>query len=316
MFDAGGLTLANPEGAIARRSLYNPLPHVISADYFNTGLNGWMELMPNFTQPGFNSRQSVVEKKRWGPVMLSNATFAFAGTHGALTGNYSMKLATRAQANPYDQPPAPGGMSHALKRLTDHRPPGLRQFEMWFAYTPEQDRIGLGEKDIRAFGFLFDQQDERGRTYTGVRYLNSMDGKLVRRWQVCKAADVSDEQWAFNTRGDWCKRGIDPQWNGKRYPDGSTDGFEFIDAPAHHLCYNESDDKFNWTYFRLTIDTSTREYVELQCGDRVFDLRGLAPTLVESYANIMGLMNPILWVETDANRRVFLFVDSAVVSAE
>lgn len=307
---SGAARLAGASG------LYHPLPHLLCVDSFEKGLNGWMELMPNFTQPGFNSRKSIVEKKRFGPVMLSNATYAFAGTHGAMSGTYSMKLATRAQANPYHEPPAPGGMSHAIKRLTDIRPPGLRQVEMWFAYTPEQDRIGLGEKDIRAFGIMFDQQDQRGRTYTGVRYLNSMDGRLVRKWQFLQAAEVSDQEWAYGTEGDWCKRGIDPQWNGRRHEDGSTDGFVYVENGAQDLCYNESDDKINWQYLRLSVDTARREYVEFQSGRRVFDLRGIAPTLVDPYAGIMNLLNPIIWIETDTDRRVFLYVDTVVVSSE
>ncbi|MCC6679334.1 MAG: hypothetical protein IT445_00380 [Phycisphaeraceae bacterium] len=316
MFDISTTVLPGPGAERVQQTLYHPLTHVLSADYFNQGMNGWMELMPNFTQPGFNSRKSIVEKKRFGPVMLSNATFSYGGTHGALTGGYCLKLATRAEANPYEQPPASGSMSHAIKRLTDIHTPGLRQVECWFAYKPEQDRIGLGEKDIRAFGVMFDRQDQRGRTYAGVRYLNSVNGKLIKRWQIMQAADVTDEQWAHGTKGDWCKRGIDPQWNGRRYPDGSTDGFTFVEDGHHDLCYNESDDKFNWTYLRFVIDTAALEYVELQCGERVFNLRGLSLSLVDPYKGIMGLLNPIFWVETDADRRVFLFLDSVVVSSE
>jgi len=296
-------------------SRFQPLQHVLCYDDFAQGMNGWVELMPNFTQPGFRARDSVIEKTRWGPAMLSTASFGLVGTHGAMSGAYSLKLATRPVANPYEQPPAPGSMSHVIKRMSVHRPPGLVQMEAWYAYTPEQDRIGLGQKDIRGFGFIFDVQDAAHRYFIGARYLNSVNGELQRRWQIAKAADVTDNEWAYGTEGDWCRRGVDPMWFGQRYADGATDGFQFIEGGEQELCYNESDDKINWLYVRLLIDTAKREYVELQSGRDIFDLRGIRPTLVDPYANITGLLNPLVWLETDTDRRVFLFLDSLLISA-
>ena len=37
-------------GEILLRSRYQPLKRVLSYDVFNTGFNGWMTLMPNFTE--------------------------------------------------------------------------------------------------------------------------------------------------------------------------------------------------------------------------------------------------------------------------
>lgn len=295
-------------------SKFQPLPHILCYDDFDNGLCGWVDLMPNFTLPQFKARDSIIEKTQWGPIMLSTATFRHVGTHGSMNGIYSLKLATRPEANPYEQPPSPGSISHAIKRMTVHRPPGLMQLEMWYAYTPEQDRWGLSETDIRAFGVLFDVQDDKSRNFTGVRYVNSINGNLCKQWQYAQAADVSDEEWAYGTSGDWCKKGVDPIWYGKRRTDGTTDGFKFIPNSRQELCFNESDDKINWIYLRLLIDTKKKEYVELQSMNKTFDLRGCAPTHVAPYARIEGLLNPVLWVETDANRRVFLFVDSIVIS--
>src|SRR3546814_7394261 len=75
------------------------------------------------------------------------------------------------------------------------------------------------------------------------------------------AADVTDEELAYGTSGDWCKRGIDPIWYGRRHEDGSTDGFRFVPDGKQELCYNESDDKINWIYVRLLYDTEKKEYV-------------------------------------------------------
>jgi hypothetical protein len=297
-------------------SKFQPLKTILCYDDFDHGTCGYVDLTPNFTRDGFNSHRSIVDQSQWGPTMLSTATFGLVGTHGSMNGIYSLKLATRPVAAPYDQPPAAGSMGHALKRLSMHGPRGLKQLEMWYAYKPEQDRIGLGEKDIRGFGVLFDVQDETYRYFVGARYLNCMDGTLKRAWQYMCESTVSNEQWAYGTRGDWHKTGVDPQWFGRRYPDGTTDGFRFVPDGQQQLCYNESDDKINWQYFRLLFDTKKREYVELQSGDHVFDLRGIRPTYVPAYAGIQGLLNPSLWVEADTNRRVFLFVDSIVISSD
>ncbi len=304
----------NPNGVPER---FQPLPFVLAYDNFNDGMGGWLDLMPNFTKEGFKARQSIIDKTRWGPTMLSTATFGYMGTHGAMSGIYSLKLATRPVASRYEEPPAPGSMAHAIKRLSVFRPKGLIQMEMWYAYTPEQDRIGVGEKDVRAFGAAFDVQDESYRYFLGARFLNSVNGELKCQWQILKAdEDVTDQQWAYGRQGEWNKRGIDPMWYGRRYPDGRADGYQFVPGGQQRLCYNESDDKINWIYLRLTFDAARRQYVELQSGATVFDLRGIQPTLVQPYARIEGLLNPFVWIETDADRRVFLFLDSVVISCE
>jgi hypothetical protein len=293
---------------------FNPLPRILAYDDFDRGFCGWVDLTPNFTLENFDSRESIIEKKHFGPIMLSTASFGLVGTHGSMDGIYSLKLCTRPEANRYEEPPAPGSMSHAIKRLSVDKARGPVQFEMWYAYTPEMDRWGLSEKDIRAFGVLFDVQDDDHRYFTAVRYVNAVNGEMKQHWQVARTADVTDEEWAYGTSGDWCKRGVDPLWYGRRYPDGSTDGFDFIPGAHQQLCYNESDDKINWLYFRLVIDLEKREYVELQSGEDTWDLRGMQPGFVNPYARIRGLLNPLIWVETDTNRRVFLYVDSVVIS--
>ncbi|HYH55800.1 MAG TPA: DUF6772 family protein, partial [Anseongella sp.] len=78
----------------------------------------------------------------------------------------------------------------------------------------------------------------------------------------------------------------------------------------------ESDDKINWIYLRLLYDMEKKEYIEFQSRDRIFDLRGLTSTASAPYARIEGLLNPVIWVETDTDRRAFLYVDSVVISME
>ncbi|WP_425396023.1 DUF6772 family protein [Aeoliella sp.] len=306
----------HPYPGMPELSRFNPLPAILAHDAFHQGQSGWMDLMNNFVLEGHRPRPSMVTKHEFGPVMLSNANFGYAGTHGGMSGTYVLKLATKAEANPYEGPPAPGGLSHAIKRLTTFRPAGRLQFEMWFSYTAEQDRAGTGESAVRAFGVLFDLQDEQYRYFPGVRYVNFADDEQIRRWQLMQAADVTDAEWAYGREGDWCKRGVDPVWFGRRYADGSGDAFQWVPNGEQLLCYNESPDKINWMYLRFQVDTATREYVELQVGPKVYDLRGTRPTYVAPYKGITGLVNPVVWIESNQQRRVFLYVDSILISCD
>ncbi len=131
--------------------------------------------------------------------MISAAPMRYAASHGSMEGMYSLKLSTRDRAAPYEEQPSPGSVGVAIKRLSRHQP-NLRyiQMEAWYSYTPSQDREGLGEEDIRAFGFFFDLQDKESRWQPGVRYVNSVNGKLKKSWQIFQASEgVTREQWSF-----------------------------------------------------------------------------------------------------------------------
>jgi len=306
-------------------SRFQPLNRILIHDVFNNGYNGWLNIMPNFCEaPDFDESPSILVKHQWPAVMLSTATFRYPGSHGSLSGQYSLKLSTRPVANPYSQPPAPGSMCHAIKRLSFHHlKRKYLQFEMWFAYTAEQDKVdgkgelpGLHETSVRAFGAGWDLQERGNRYFAGVRYLNAVDGELKKKWQFIYPSAKDDRDWAYDTEGDWCIKGVDPQWFAKRYPDGRHDGFLDVKEGYQPLCYNETDCKINWQYFRLLIDTEKREYIEMQCQDKTFSLEQHPIYAVKPYARIDGLMNPLVWVETDTHRRVFLFVDSIVISQE
>lgn len=305
-------TIAYPVGL----SKYKPLPHILCYDDFDHGLNGWIDLHPNHTQEGYKARESIYDKTKSGPLSLSTASYGWAGTHGSMDGIYSLKLATRPVAGRYEEMPVPGASSHAIKRLSFHRPRGLYQYETWFAYTPEQDRIGLGEKDVRAFAFILDIQDDEYRYQPGLRYVNSVNGQLVKRWQFVQSIAESDKDWGYGSDIEWAGNGIDPMWYGYRRPDGSTDAFQWLPGGEQELVYNETDDKINWIYFRMTIDMAKREYVEMECQGKVFDMRGIKPTLAKKYARITGLINPFMWIENDTNRSVFLYSDSFCLSSE
>jgi hypothetical protein len=110
------------------------------------------------------------------------------------------------------------------------------------------------------------------------------------------------------------QRGVDPQWHGRRDEQGSGDAFYDIPDSHQPLCFNETPDKINWHYFALTVDLKKREYVELQSVNRIFDLRGIGPGQVDAFPRINQLLNPVVWIEADTSRRVFLYVDSIVNS--
>jgi hypothetical protein len=249
--------------------------------------------------------------------MLSSAAMRFASSHGSMEGTYSLKLTTAPTGGPHTEPPRPGSMGHAIKRLSRFGNPSKIQIESWYAYTPAQDRVGLGEEDIRAFGFFFDVQDSEYRYMPGVRYVNSLGGNLVKKWQYYQVSEgVTPEDWNFGVKDGWCVPGVDNHWYGRRFEDGSADGYQWVPGGEQDLLYNESPDKINWIYLRLTVDVKRREYIELQSMDRVFDLRGVSPTLTSGYKSIDNLINPVFFVETDTDRSVHLFLDSVVYSTE
>jgi hypothetical protein len=293
---------------------YRPLPHVITADDFDTGMNGWMDLRPNFVEPGFGAHARELDFESWGSVMLSSATFAFSGTHGSASGTYSLRLPTRGPADAPNQPPAPGSMSLAIKRLSCPPEAARLRVEAVVAYTTDQDRPGLGVDAMRAFGLFVDLQDAEHRFMPGVRYVNAVAGTPVRRWQYYRQTDATPAEWNYGKPG-WHQPGVDAQWFGARSADGLTAASSWFDGPEQPLIYNETDDKINWMPLALELDLRARTYLSFTAHGRTYTFPdGAGPTLAPTYANIGGLLNPVFFVETDADRRVNLYVDSAVVS--
>ena len=300
--------------AALRPGWFDPLPRVLAADDFDTGMSGWLDLRPNFVGPAFAAHSHDIDLEHWGPVMLSSATFTFAGTHGSASGTYSLKLTTRSPAAEPTEPPAAGSMSLAIKRLSIPHRARLVRVEALLAYTTEQDRPGLGVDAMRSFGLVVDLQDDQHRFMPGVRYVNAAGGTPSRRWQFYGATDVDDEAWSYGRTG-WHQAGIDPQWFGARESDGATVATRWFGGEPQPLIYNETDDKINWMPLSLTIDLAERRYVDFSCANRRYVFPADAgPTLARPYAGIDHLLNPVFFVEADGDRRVSLYLDSVVVS--
>ncbi len=312
-----GTIRANP-----RLSRYNPLSRILFHDDFDDGLSGWTEQVGNY-RGSLDTGGGVYSSLQFDlrPPMLSTLTMWDSGTVGSIDGSYAMKLATR---------PEVGHIAKPNKRITLGGG-GLLQFEMWFVFKPEAvsselsvgtegfyaNRSELGvtwartEQDdqpletVHSFGISMDIQDTEQRWWPAIRFLNADNGQLVEKWQ-------------------WGAGGV-------RHP--YLDGWIDIEDGHQPLCYNEIPTKHNWHYLRFLVDLSNRTYVEMQCNERTYDLRGkryeyrnvhpeeeqFTPYMDRESPVIprcWGMLNTGPFLQTGADRRSFLYVDSIVLSAE
>lgn len=250
----------------SRLSRYNPLKRILCHDDFDEGMNGWCELIGNHDGNLDNVRAVMADLR---PPQISSCTFFDIGTHGAVDGTYSLKLATRPRA---------GHMCQSIKRLTMVRR-GLIQFETYFTFKSEQifnRRKGEGKKwdgnydpsesDFGDFSFSNDICEGE----TGVRY------HMALRYVNCDASGREEKKWIYKTSVQpstkMVRAGVVPPNADFHviHPD------DWKDLPGGHqpLCYNEVPTKINWHYLRWLFDTSTRRGVELQVNDRTMNLGG------------------------------------------
>ena len=178
-------------------SKFRPLATILAYDDFDQGLNGWTELTGNYRQDTMAVVPGHEPFTDLRPPMLSSATFPIVGTHGSMSGIYSMKLATRAVAGPR-RGEDPQGRLRPDPQASHLAGARRVQFEMWFTYKPEADRPGIGEDEFRAFGVLWDLQDDEHRYFPAVRYLNAANGVVKQKWQFAQARKVSAEAWSGN----------------------------------------------------------------------------------------------------------------------
>ena len=54
----------------------------------------------------------------------------------------------------------------------------------------------------------------------------------------------------------------------------------------------------------------------VSCNDKSFDCSMMQPFVLPPWPNLRGLLNTIFFVETDADKRAFLYLDSVLFSAE
>ena len=320
MTSPDALTLASSlRGALRssdpRLSKFSPLSRILAHDDFNSGTHGWTELLGNYDGQG--NLDTVDDHMRdFRPPQLSNCTFFDTGTHGAMSGTYALKLATRAH---------PGHTATAIRRLTMSGR-GQLQIEAYFTYKAEAN-LGGGSKadsfgEIAWDGNLHPSEAQFGaftvatdlcgdggvRYHTVVRYQNANeDGKLLRQLMypvVPEPTPREHRQGRIKLEYGADFTAPDP---GDWYP---------LDDPLE-LCFNEVPTKVNWHYLRWVIDTSTRRNVEFQLNDRVTDIRDVpVPTYEERYDSLENLLNFYFSVRTLSGVRNFLFLDSVLISVD
>lgn len=300
----------------AQLSRYDPLDRILLVDDFDKGMNGWQTLFPDYDgwedypgrYPPVEPLSKILERSRrdtsmrvdrriptgkHGVPMLSSLTSWDIGSQGAWDGCYALKIPSIASA---------GDKGLAVKRLTWPYPGKIR-VETYFTYKAEPSDFRLGEADIRSFFLALDVMDphhvrlqgsEPMRWWPGVRYHNAQDGQLIQRWQamLTGATGVMDGPWDY-------------------LPDGRQD-----------LGYNRSPTKYQWHYLRFTFDLAKHEYVDFHCYGQEFDVAGkkhiMNPPLKGFRASTdkcPGLVVILFGVETDTDKRCFLYLDSVVVSA-
>ncbi len=276
------LLRANPQ-----LSRFDPLPRIFFFDDFDTGLNGWTALIGNYEEdvarmhPGY--RQITTP-------MLSNLSFRDAGTHGSFDGSYALKIASRPKA---------GAQNVALKRITYIQPCPI-QVEFFFTFKPEASAAQLLETDLRSVGILLDLQDDAHRVMPHLRYLNAYEGRRIEHWQY-KDTPVPFERFSDKTVTHYHL--ADRDWKN-------------LGPERQILCYNEIPTKVNWQYARLKFDLQTMRYLEFQCNDVTYDMREIGSLTLPAMPNLRGMLNIVLFVESDADRRASLYVDSVLVSGD
>jgi hypothetical protein len=230
--------------------------------------------------------------------MISNLTVWDTGTDGSVMGNYALKLATRPQA---------GSLAVAIKRLT-YRATAPVRLEAFFTFKPEASELKLSETDVRAIGVLFDLQDvdKSGdtpeRIMPHIRYLNAHNGQQIGKWQY-KARREPIES-------------IGGSGKTKSHFHLSAEGWEDIPGGDQLLCYNEIATKQNWYYLRLDFNLTDWSFASLQCNDRRYDLTGIPPMRMPAMANLWCMLNTVFFVETDCDKRAFLYLDSVLLSSD
>ncbi|HEY4200607.1 MAG TPA: DUF6772 family protein [Devosiaceae bacterium] len=280
---------ANP--ALSR---FRPLSRIIAFDDFSKGMNGWTGLVGNYEDTLDNI---LPEFQPMYPPQLSVANQWDAGSHGAVNGSYSLKIATR---------PQPGALNMVLKRLTFIEP-GPIQVEMMFAVKPEASELLLSDTDFRSFGIILDLQDPDGagaprRAMPHIKYLNASEAGRRETWQYKSQVEQGNSVGSTGAT--------------RSHPHFVDDGWQDIPGGGQRLCYNELPTKLNWHYLRLGVDLRTMRVTALQCNGRRLPVESIETMVMPAWPNLWSMLNICLFCESNSDKRCFLFVDSVLVSGD
>lgn len=283
------LRLADP--ALSR---FEPMRRIICLDDFDRGFCGWTQLVGNYEDtldtmlPGYAQHTQP---------MLSSLGHWDTGSHGGVDGSYALKIATR---------PRRGSRNVAIKRLT-FREAGPIRLEFYFTFKPEASELRLSETDVRSVGFLYDlQSGDRAvgpeRVMPHLRFLNARDGEHLQSWQL------KDASTRFVDIGSESKT--------QSHDHLADEGWRDLPGGQQKLCYNEIPTKINWHYVRFDFDLGAMGALALRCNDREHDVSGFAPMRMAAMRNLWCMLNIVLFVETDTDKRASLYVDSVCLSGD
>lgn len=284
------LRLADP--ALSR---FDPLRRIITFDDFDRGFCGWTQLIGNYEHTLDSMLPGYAQHTQ--PMLSTLPTWDF-GSHGSFDGSYALKLATRPRA---------AAQNVSIKRLT-FRKRGPIRLEFYFTFKPEASELRLMESDVRSFGFLFDLQtgdadlDDASRVMPHFRFLNAQDGKHVQKWQFKRS--TTDVKPLGTENKTVTHYHLAPR--------------DWIDIEGGHqkLCYNEIPTKVNWHYASFDFDLATMRATHFQCNDRVFKLSDVESIRIPAMRNLWCMLNLAFFVETDTDKRAFLYIDSVCLSGE
>ncbi|NDL56689.1 hypothetical protein F7O44_06355 [Phytoactinopolyspora sp. XMNu-373] len=298
-----------------RLSRFRPLPRILSHDEFNSGTHGWCELIGNYD--GNGNLDTVDDHMRdFRPPQLSACNFFDIGTHGAMSGTYSLKLATR---------PITGHTAVGIRRLTMSGR-GRVQLEAYLAFKTEatlgndpalntfggvawDGNLHPSEAQFGAFTMATDICGDGGlRYHTVARYQNTdLDNRLARQW-VYPAVPEPTPREHFQGK-------VKLQYGADFTAPNPEDWHPF--GEPQELCYNEVPTKVNWHYVRWQLDTEKRRNIELQVNDRIMDMSEVpVPPYEEGYDSLENLLNFYFSVRTHAPVRNFLYIDSVLISVD
>jgi hypothetical protein len=275
-------------------SRFDPLPRIITFDDFDRGFCGWTQLVGNYE----NSLDSMLPGyAQHSQAMLSTLPTWDFGSHGSIDGSYALKVASR---------PRTGAQNVSIKRLT-FRERGPIRLEFYFTFKPEANELRLSETDVRSIGFLYDLQSgdtdaDAMRVMPHLRFLNAQDGAHLQKWQ-------------FKRRTTEVKPIGTENKTVTHYHLAPKD-WEDVPGGGQKLCYNEIPTKVNWHYVRFDFDLATMQATHFQCNDRTFDMTGFDSIRIPAMRNLWCMLNLAFFVESDTDKRAFLYVDSVCLSGD
>ena len=283
------MSSAHATHADPRLSRYDPLSRVIYFDDFDSGMNGWTTLVGNYEGSLDTMTRSYARHTQ---PMLSQITHWDSGTHGSFDGTYALKIATRA---------VPGERNTAIKRVTFRKASKIR-IETYFAFKPEANELKLSDKDVRTVGLLFDLQDDKQRVMPHLRYLNTLDGQRMHKWQYKKTTTPF--------------RAIGGRSETVTHDHLSPQDWEDVPGAQQDLCYNEIPTKINWHYLRFDFDLDRMAWLGFQCNDQVFDCAQVDSIKMPAMPNLSCMLNLVFFCESDTAKRTFFYLDSVLLSGE